>query len=359
LAPYTFGNKEIVTRLAPAATILASEWSSTTCLDLFIHYDLFFIFRQFAYYRNRIEGQATLSYFECFTHHSEEDHEQLEHKFIKGNGITLHTVMAGPPDGRLLILLHGFPEFWWGWRHQIPYLTQAGYHVWAPDQRGYNLSDKPRQVAAYNLDELAADVCSLADAAGQERFSVVGHDWGAAVAWWLALKFPERLDSQIIINVPHPAVMSRTLRESQEQRFRSLYAAFFQLPWLPEKLLQWRDWEATWRAMQESSRPGTFSEAEGRQYRRAWSRPGVFTAMLNWYQAILRNPPAAAPSQRVSVPTLIIWGAQDKFLIPEMAHASAELCDDGRLVLVEEATHWIQHEEPALVNSLIDRFLKR
>jgi epoxide hydrolase 4 len=283
----------------------------------------------------------------------------LEHQFIKSNGITLHTVTAGPAGGRLLVLLHGFPEFWWSWRHQIPYLAQAGFRVWAPDQRGYNLSDRPRPVSAYNLDELAADIVGLADAAGQERFSVVGHDWGAVVGWWLALKYPERLDKQVIMNVAHPAVMRRTISQSYEQRLRSLYAAFFQLPWLPEKVLQWRDWQATWRALQQSSRPGTFSEADGRQYRQAWSRPGAFSAMLNWYRAIIQSPPASVANQQVSVPTLIIWGAQDRFLMAEMAQASAAMCRDGRLVLVEEATHWIHHEEPALVNSLIDRFLKR
>jgi epoxide hydrolase 4 len=206
---------------------------------------------------------------------------------------------------------------------------------------------------------LAADILGLAEAAGEERFSVVGHDWGAAVAWWLSLRYPERLQSQVIINVPHPAIISRAIRQSYEQRLRSLYVALFQLPWLPEKLLQWRDWQATWQAMQQSSRPGTFSEADGRQYRQAWSRPGVFSAMLNWYRALVQNPPSMPANRRVSVPTLIIWGAQDKFLMPEMAQASAALCDDSRLVLVEEATHWIHHEEPALVNSLIDRFLKR
>jgi epoxide hydrolase 4 len=283
----------------------------------------------------------------------------LEHQFFRSNGITLHTVTAGPSGGRLLILLHGFPEFWWGWRHQIPYLARAGYRVWVPDQRGYNLSDRPRQASDYNLDQLAADILGLAEAAGEERFSVVGHDWGAAVAWWLSLRYPERLQSQVIINVPHPAIISRAIRQSYEQRLRSLYVALFQLPWLPEKLLQWRDWQATWQAMQQSSRPGTFSEADGRQYRQAWSRPGVFSAMLNWYRALVQNPPSMPANRRVSVPTLIIWGAQDKFLMPEMAQASAALCDDSRLVLVEEATHWIHHEEPALVNSLIDRFLKR
>lgn len=267
--------------------------------------------------------------------------------------------MAGPRDGRLLILLHGFPEFWWGWRYQIPYLARAGWRVWAPDQRGYNLSEKPRGLVAYSLDELAADILGLADAAGQERFYLVGHDWGAAVAWWIALKYPERLQRQIIINVPHPVIMRRTIRESPEQRRKSLYAGFFQLPWLPEKVSQWRDWWPAWRAMQESSRPGTFSDADGRQYRQAWSRPGAYTAMLNWYRALVRNPPIPAPGERVSVPTLLIWGAQDKFLIPDMAHASVALCDDGRLVLVEEATHWVQHEEPALVNNLIERFLDR
>ena len=144
-----------------------------------------------------------------------------EHHFIQTNGITLHTVMAGPVDGPVVILLHGFPEFWFGWRRQIPALAGAGFRVWVPDQRGYNLSDKPKGVVAYRLEALGADILGLINATGQERVYLAGHDWGAMVAWWVALNAPERLRRLAILNVPHPYVMRKHLLADPRQRARS------------------------------------------------------------------------------------------------------------------------------------------
>ena len=282
----------------------------------------------------------------------------MEHQQIRANGINLHVVQDGPSAGQLVILLHGFPEFWYGWRRQIPYLAAAGYRVWAPDQRGYNLSDKPDGIAAYTLDELAADVIGLMDAAGQETAFVVGHDWGAAVAWWVAAKYPERLARMVVINVPHLSVMKAHVRRSLTQMRKSWYVLFFQLPWLPERLARLGNWNAPTRAMRVSSRPGTFTEADLYAYRRAWSQPKAYTSMLNWYRALVQRPLAPPANPAIAVPTLLIWGAQDKFLGREMAQPSIDLCDDGRLVFIEEATHWVQHEEADQVNELIDTFLR-
>ncbi|MGI8748579.1 MAG: alpha/beta fold hydrolase, partial [Deinococcus sp.] len=154
------------------------------------------------------------------------------------DGVTLHLVEAGPADGPPVVLLHGFPEFWYGWRRQIGALAEAGYRVMVPDMRGYNLSDKPCGVAAYGMEALTGDLLALLDARGYERASVVGHDWGAAVAWSFALRHPERVARLVILNVPHPAVFARTLRRSRAQRARSWYMFFFQLPLLPELLLR-------------------------------------------------------------------------------------------------------------------------
>ena len=173
-----------------------------------------------------------------------------EHKLIATNGITLHAVTAGPEDGPLVLLLHGFPEFWYGWRRQIPALAAAGFRVLAPDQRGYNLSDKPRELSAYRLDALAADALGLIDAAGRERAFVVGHDWGAMVAWWLALVAPQRVERLAILNVPHPYVFRRHLMNDAEQQKRSIYAGFFQLPWLPQSALSAAAPRAGWRNRQ-------------------------------------------------------------------------------------------------------------
>jgi len=282
----------------------------------------------------------------------------MEHTYVTTNGIRLHVVEEGPRDGPLVLLLHGFPEFWYGWRRQIPYLAAAGCRVWAPDQRGYNLSDKPRGIAAYGLDALAADVVGLIDAAGRKKASLVGHDWGAAVAWHVAARYPERLEKLVVINVPHGAVMREHLRRSAAQRRKSWYIFFFQTPWLPEAVSRLGNWRLLAQALQKTSRPGTFSHADLALYREAWSQRRAFTSMVHWYRALFKQPPAAPVQRRISVPTLLIWGARDRFLGREMAQPSIDLCRDGRLVFVEEATHWVHHEEPDRVNALIDGFLR-
>lgn len=281
---------------------------------------------------------------------------ELTHAYVDVNGVALHVVQAGPEDGPLLIFLHGFPEFWYGWRAQIAYFAAAGYRVWAPDQRGYNLSTKPRGLAAYRIDELVADVVGLIDAAGRERVYLVGHDWGAAVAWWTAVTQPQRLHKLGILNVPHPLVMSRHLQENSDQQHKSWYIYFFQLPWLPEAATRAANWRAGVEALLASSRRGTFTPQDLAHYRLAWGRPGAFTGMVNWYRAMVQRPPQRPPDPRVHVPTLVIWGVQDMFLDVAMVEPSIALCDDGRYVLLFEASHWVQHEEPEQVNRLLAEF---
>jgi pimeloyl-ACP methyl ester carboxylesterase len=281
---------------------------------------------------------------------------ELRHRTIATNGVRLHAVEAGPEDGPLLILLHGFPEFWYGWRRQIEPLAAAGFRVLAPDQRGYNRSDKPRSLSAYRLDALALDVAGLIDDAGRERACVAGHDWGGLVAWWLGIHHSGRVERLAILNVPHPWIMRRTLRKNPEQRRKSAYAVFFQLPWLPERALRKNDWALAVKHLRATSRPGTFTDEDLRLYREAWSQPGAMTAMLNWYRAAARRSPRLGPDLRVNVPTLLLWGARDRALLREMAPPSIGLCDDGRLVTFEEATHWVQHEEPDRVNPLLADF---
>jgi epoxide hydrolase 4 len=279
------------------------------------------------------------------------------HRTITTNGLRLHAVEAGPESGPLLLLLHGFPEFWYGWRHQIESLAAAGFRVLAPDQRGYNLSDKPRGVSSYSLDLLARDIVGLIDDAGHDKAYVAGHDWGGAVGWWLGVHHPERIEKLALLNIPHPYVMLRTVKKNPVQQTKSSYIAFFQLPWLPERVLRARDWAAMVKTLRKTSRPGTFPDAGLVLYREAWSQPGAITAMLNWYRAALRkNVPRLTRSSRVTVPTLLIWGTQDRALLRDMAQPSIDLCDDGRLVFLEEATHWVQHEEPDAVNAMLADF---
>jgi epoxide hydrolase 4 len=283
---------------------------------------------------------------------------ELVHQLVPTNSIRLHVVQAGAQDAPLVILLHGFPDFWYGWRHQIPYLANAGLRVWAPDQRGYNLSEKPQGIAAYQLDELMNDVIGLIDAAGQQQAAVVGHDWGGVVAWWLAIHRPERLERVVILNSPHPAVLAKTWVDDPAQKQKSSYMGFFQIPWLPEILSRLHDWEMIVQSIQTSSRPGSFTDADFAMYRQAWSTGNAFSCMLDWYRASMQHPTPMPANPRVTVPTLLIWGTQDKFLDQEMAQPSVDMCDHGRLALVEQATHWVPEDTPDQVNELIANFLQ-
>ncbi|HEX9839153.1 MAG TPA: alpha/beta hydrolase [Anaerolineales bacterium] len=282
---------------------------------------------------------------------------ELEHSYIETNGIRLHVVQAGPKSGAPVILLHGFPEFWYGWRKQIPALVEAGCRVIIPDQRGYNLSDKPRPVKAYNMHELVNDVIGLIDALDYQKVNLVGHDWGAAVAWMLAIWNPERLHRLGIINVPHPAVMKRFLLRDLEQIRRSWYIFFFQLPWLPEAGMRAGDWRGASHAMRSSGKIDTFTDEDIEKYKEAWSQPGAMTAMLNWYRAAVRYQARITNDMRVKVPALMLWGMKDVALSHRMARPSMDYCDDGKLLFFPEATHWIQHEEANEVNQHLLEFI--
>jgi len=283
--------------------------------------------------------------------------ENYNHTFIETNGIRLHVVLAGPEAGRLVILLHGFPEFWYAWRSQIPPLAEAGYRVVVPDQRGYNLSEKPERVAAYSLDTLAQDIIGLIQALGRKKAYIVGHDWGAAVAWQLVTYHPEWVEKLAILNVPHPAVMSRALRRDRRQLRKSWYMFYFQIPWLPERMLAMNNFHALADTLQRTSRPGTFTDEDLVHYKGAWAQPGAITAMINWYRNVVQSgmrylvKPMALPS--ISVPTLVLWGKKDFALEWRLAEESLGLCKAGRLVFFENATHWVQHEEAEGVNQLL------
>jgi pimeloyl-ACP methyl ester carboxylesterase len=284
------------------------------------------------------------------------DPQGVEHHATRANGVKLHYVAAG--EGKPVILLHGFPEFWYGWRRQIGPLADSGFRVMAPDQRGYNTSDKPKEVSAYNLDVLARDVVGLMDSLGFERAAIVGHDWGGIVAWWVASRHAERVERLAVLNAPHPVAFRRYIRTSPRQLLKSWYAFFFQLPWLPEAAARRGNWSGLTRALTGSSRPGTFGEADLEEYRKAWSKPGAITAMINWYRAAMRSRPDQSMDARIHLPSLILWGSRDAALERGLAQASVEECDRGRVVYLEEASHWLQHEEPERVNRLLIDFLR-
>lgn len=287
----------------------------------------------------------------------------IEFKFIESNRVKLHTAQAGPVDGPLVLLLHGFPEYWRGWIHQIEPLAEAGFRVVAPDQRGYNLSAKPQGINAYRIDTLAADVIGLIDTFGRQKAFLAGHDWGAAVAWQTAIQYPQRLEKLAILNVPHPAVMLHTVRSSLRQILKSWYIFYFQIPWLPEWMMRRGNYAPMRKMMRSSSKEDTFSAQDLEEYVKAWSLPGALTAMLHWYRALFRqalvSPGRAtgvSQAQRVHVPTLMLWGARDIALSRQMAQPSIDLCDEGRLIFFENATHWVQHDEPDGVSQILASF---
>jgi len=285
------------------------------------------------------------------------DLPQLEDLWLDRGPVRLHAVAAGPLDGPLVILLHGFPEFWYSWRKQIGPLATAGFRVVAPDQRGYNVSTKPPRIADYAVTNLIADVIAIADQLGADKFDLAGHDWGAAVAWATALQCPQRLKKLLILNVPHPAAMLHTLRTNPRQMLRSWYMAFFQLPRIPESRLSADNFAMGIKSLVASSRPGTFTAEDLAQYRQAWSNPGTVTAMINWYRAFFRQRPQLGNPQ-VHVPTRILWGQRDRFLLPEMAQDSLKYCDSAELTYFPDATHWLHHEEPEAVNAALLEFFR-
>ncbi|MCX6080981.1 MAG: alpha/beta hydrolase [Chloroflexi bacterium] len=282
----------------------------------------------------------------------------IEHMTVRTNGINLHVVLSGPVDGPAIILLHGFPEFWRGWIKQIQPLTDRGYRVIVPDQRGYNLSEVPGLVADYGLDKLSADVIGLMDHFGIKQANLAGHDWGAAVAWNTGMQYPERIRKLAILNVPHPAVMLRFISRSPSQMLKSWYIGFFQIPGLADWLLSRRNFSAVVQMLRSSGLPTSFSSVDLDEYRQAYTNSGGLTGMINWYRALLRYRPAAPQNMRLSMPVRILWGRKDVALSAEMAEESLKLCDQGELFFFENATHWVQHDQPqAVADHLLEFFI--
>ena len=267
---------------------------------------------------------------------------------LSTNGIRLHTALAGPEDGKPVFLLHGFPDAWFGWEAQIQPLAEAGFRVIVPDQRGYNLSDKPKGVPSYRMDTLVEDIIGLADNLGYDQFYLAGHDFGAMVSWNLAIQHPERLKRLAIANVPYPAVMRNYMRTHLSQMLKSWYAVFFQIPSLPERLVKVNNWQFLISAM-----PDDLTTKERNRYRKAWAQPDAMTSMINWYRASLRQLGKSSESSKIQVPTLILWGQQDPHISYEMAPLSIDPCQDGRLVTFEDASHWVMHDKPKEVSQLL------
>jgi pimeloyl-ACP methyl ester carboxylesterase len=279
-------------------------------------------------------------------------------KFVPVGDVRLHTIFAGPEDGPLAILLHGFPENWYSWRHQIPLLAEMGYRVVAPDQRGYNLSDKPVGVEAYRTAHLTRDVHGLVRALGRTEATIIGHDWGGVVAWRFAMEFPQALDRLVVLNAPHPEAFARELRQGWDQRLRSWYALFFQLPWLPETVLTFSPQETARLFFERTAtRTDAFDEDALSRMASALAQPGAMRAMLNWYRAAVRFPSETA-SRPIDSPTLLLWGEDDVALSKALTFNLVEWVPEIQVRYILNCGHWVQNEAPDEVNAHLKSFLQ-
>jgi pimeloyl-ACP methyl ester carboxylesterase len=283
---------------------------------------------------------------------------ELTHRYADFGDVWLHYVEAG--KGPLVLLLHGFPQFWYEWRHQIPALVEAGFRVVAPDLRGYNLSGKPPGVRSYRLELLARDVERLILACGERTAAVVGHDWGAIVAWIAAMRHPGRVGRLAILNVPHPARFPDVLL-SPGQLLRSSYVLFFQLPSLPEEVIRAGDFALLRSVLRRDPvRAGAFTAEDIERYVGAMKRPGALTATLNYYRALLRNPKETrALLKRIEAPVLVIWGERDRFLNRGLAEPPRLWVPNLlRVERLPDASHWVAEDRPLEVNALLLDFLR-
>ncbi|HEY9860001.1 MAG TPA: alpha/beta hydrolase [Candidatus Obscuribacterales bacterium] len=276
------------------------------------------------------------------------------HEYISTNGIKLHYVTQG--EGPLMLMLHGFPEFWYSWRKQIPEFAQD-YKVVALDLRGYNDSDKPSEQSAYVMNEFIKDIKGVIQGLGYDKCVLVGHDWGGAIAWNFAYAYPEMLDRLIILNLPHPAKFAAGLRTPQ-QLLRSSYIFFFQLPWLPEWLIQAGDYqplEAAFKGM--AVHKDAFTAADIQAYKQAVAKPGALTAMLNYYRNAFEQGLFKPDWGVLEVPTLMIWGEEDTALGKELTYGTEQYVRDFQIKYIPDCSHWVQQERPQLVNQHMREFL--
>jgi pimeloyl-ACP methyl ester carboxylesterase len=287
----------------------------------------------------------------------------ISHRLVGANGLRFHVATAGDPQAPLVVFLHGFPELWRAWHVQLAELGGDRFAT-APDQRGYNLSDKPQGAAAYKARHLVADVGALASVFTDRKFVLVGHDWGGAVAWNFAIAHPERLEKLVIVNAPHPVPFARALAHDPAQQQASAYMNVFRRPG-SEALLAAEDYR---RLVSTTLDVWDAGEEERAAYLAAWSQPGALEAMLDWYRASPLHPPTPdAPGAAklaldprdftVRVPTLVIWGMRDHALLPCLLDGLEDVVPDLRVERIADGSHWVVHERPGRVNALLRAFL--
>jgi pimeloyl-ACP methyl ester carboxylesterase len=293
-----------------------------------------------------------------------ESENAFEHKYADVNSVRLHYVTKG--KGKLIMFLHGFPEFWYEWKKQLVEFGRD-YEAVAPDMRGYNLSSKPADVEQYRMKYLIEDIRALAEYLGHKKFILVAHDWGAGVAWPFAIRHPDYLEKLIIINGPHPVTFIRELRDNPEQQKASRYILVHRKP-EAEEILSRNNYEALDSSLlRDGLEQGHFTEEDKRAYIEAWSQPGALTGGLNYYRAarlgsfigesddILSADPSLFT---VKVPTLVIWGEKDRWLLSGNLEGLDRYVPDLTIKRVPDGSHWVIHEKPALVNSYVRKFIE-
>ena len=285
--------------------------------------------------------------------------ESWSHGVVSLENVNLHYVTQG--EGPLVVLLHGFPEFWYSWRHQIPELARR-FKVVAPDMRGYNLSDKPESVSDYRLEYLTRDLSQLIESFAAGKAHVIGHDWGGAVAWSFAMDYSEHLDRLAVMNAPHPAAFARSITSSPRQIMRSWYMFFFQLPRIPEMVLSAFDFAVLKRSFSGwAIDKEAFSQEDLSILAEAAGRPGALTGGLNYYRAMFRNTRALASlrdrAPTIKSSTLLIWAEEDRALGKQLTYGLERYFENElRIHYIPDCSHWVQQERPLLVNEMLDDF---
>jgi epoxide hydrolase 4 len=285
------------------------------------------------------------------------DKTKLKDEYAEVNRVRLHYVTAG--KGPLIVFLHGFPEFWYEWKLQLPEFAKDHRAV-ALDMRGYNLSDKPAGVDAYEMSKLVEDVRALAEHLGYKKFILVGHDWGGGVAWSFAIAHPEYLSKLVIINCPHPAILARELLQNPAQQKASQYMLLFRSP-QAEAILSANNYAGLVEGvLGEGLKSGVFTEADKQAYIAAWSQPGALTGGLNYYRAGNLGPPAPGldTASLVKVPTLVIWGEKDTALLTGNLDGMDKYVPDLTVKRIPDGSHWVVHEKPEVVNGYIREFIR-
>jgi len=290
----------------------------------------------------------------------------MEHEYAVVNGIRMHYVTAG--SGPLILFAHGFPEFWYEWNRQLEKFSRD-YRAVAPDLRGYNLTDKPESVESYRVRHLVEDLRALAMHLDAEKFTLVAHDWGGAVAWAFALAHPDLLERLVIINAPHPGIFARLLHSNPEQQHASQYMRMFCTPQAEENLSRDNYQPLVDIVLTHGLKRGYFNDDDKRAYLEAWSQPGALTGGLNYYRASRMLPPepgTPVPNEDISldvasltvrVPTMVIWGERDTALIPANLDGLDEFVPNLTVHRIPDANHWVVHQRPDLVNGYIREFL--